>query len=74
MSSEQIAVVIFTIMANDSSGGDTESLPELHEFLACSFDPDISDNKEEVGGQENADSLGLDLRVLWLRAIFAGYS
>ena len=59
-------------MARDSSGSDTESLPDLDEFLASSFDPDLSDNEKEVGGQENADSLGLDLRApcrfepLWL--------
>ena len=50
-------------MANDGTGSDTESLPDLDEFLAFSFDPDISDNEEEVGGQENADSLGCDLQV-----------
>ena len=44
-------------------GSDMESLPDfdVHEFLVSSFDPDLADNKEKVGGQENADSLGLDL-------------
>ena len=37
-----------------------ESLPHLDELLVSSFDPDISDNEEEVGAQENADSLGLE--------------
>ena len=59
-------------MASDSSGSDTESLPDLDEFLASSFGPDISDN-EEVGGQENAGSLSLDLRALSIEAIFVGY-
>ena len=59
VSSEFIAVVIFTIMA--SGGNDTESSPDLDEFLASSFDSDTSDNKEEGGGQENADSLEVDL-------------
>ena len=57
-------------MASDFSGSDTESLPDLNEFLASRFDPNISDNEEEVGGQENADSWGLELRALSLWAIF----
>ena len=65
--------MIFTIMASDNSGSKTESLPDLGEFLASSFNVDISDNKEEIGGQENADGLGLDLRALSLRAIFVEY-
>ena len=52
--------MIFTIMASDFSGSDTESLPDLNKFLASSFDPDLLDN-EKVGGQENADGIGLDL-------------
>ena len=52
---------------------DLESLPNLDEFLASSFDRDISDNEEEVGVQENADSLGLELRALSLWAIFVRY-
>ena len=43
-----------------STGSDAESLPDLDELLALSFNPDISDNEEEVRGQENADSLGLE--------------
>ena len=56
-------------MANNGSGSDTESLMDLDESLASTFDPDISDNKEKAGGQENADSLGLDLRALSLRVV-----
>ena len=52
-------------------GSDAERLTDLDKFLASSFDPDISDNEEEVG--ENADSLGLDLRALSLQTIFVGY-
>ena len=59
-------------MASDGSGGDTESLFGLDEFLTFSFDPDISDN-QEVGGQEKADRLGLALRALSLQAIIVGY-
>ena len=33
---------------------DEESLNEL---WASSFNPDISDDKEEVGGEKNADSI-----------------
>ena len=62
-----IHVVIFTIMASSGSGSDTESLPDLDEFLASIFDPDISDNKEEVWGEENTDSLGLDVRAIFVR-------
>ena len=47
-------------MASNFSGSDMKSLPDLDEFLASSVDPDHSDN-EKVGGQEKADSLGLDL-------------
>ena len=50
-------------MASDFSGSGTESFPDMDEFLASNFDPDLADNEEEVGGQENADSLGLDLRI-----------
>ena len=60
-------------MASNGSGSDTESLPDLDEFLDSSFDSDISDHEEEVGGQENADSLRLDLRALSLCAIFVMY-
>ena len=54
-------------MASKGCCSDTDSLPDLDEFLASSFDPDISD-EDEVGGQDNDDSLGLDLR-----APFVGY-
>ena len=64
--------MIFTIMAGDFSGSDTESLPDLDEFLVSSFNPDVSD-KGEIGEQENAVSVGLDLRALSLPAIFVGY-
>ena len=60
-------------MVNDSSGSDTELLPGLDEFLVSIFDSDISDTKEEVGEQENAYSLGLDLRALSLWAIYVWY-
>ena len=60
LSSECIAVVILTIMAMTAV---TASLPALDEFLASSFDSDISDNEEDVEGQEDADSLGMDLRA-----------
>ena len=49
-----------------SDGSDTESSPDLIEFLVVSFDSDILDNKEELGGQKNADILGLDLGPLSL--------
>ena len=43
-------------MASDFSGSDTQSLKYLDEFLGFGFDPDLSDNEEKVGEQENADS------------------
>ena len=61
-----------SIHNNENYGSDAESLPDLDELLVSSFDPDISDNEEEFGAQENADSLGLELRALLLRAIFVG--
>ena len=42
------------------SGNDTECLPDLDEFLTYTFIPDISDHREEVRRQENADGLGLE--------------
>ena len=53
--------MIFTIMSSDFSGSDMKSLPDLDEFQMSSFDPDLSNNEKKVGGQENADSLGVDL-------------
>ena len=41
-------------------------MPDLDKLLAYSFDPDISDNEKEVGGLDNANSLGLELRALEL--------
>ena len=55
-----------SIHNNENDGSDVASLLDLDELLASSFNPDISDNEEEVGGQENADSH----RALSLRAIF----
>ena len=51
---------------NENYGSDTESLPNLDEFLAFSIDPNILDNEEEIGGQENADSLGLEFRAFFI--------
>ena len=51
--SKCITVVIFTKTASGSSG--TESLPDLDEFLASGFDPDIPDKEGDIGGQENAE-------------------
>ena len=53
--------MMFTIMASNCSGNDKESLLNMDEFLASSLDPDLANNEEKAGGQENADSLGLDL-------------
>ena len=39
---------------------------EFAGLLASNFDPDISDKEEEVVGQENADGLGLERRVIAL--------
>ena len=50
-----------------------ESLTDLDELLSSSFDPDISGNEEEVGRQENVDTLGLEFRALSLRVILVGY-
>ena len=59
-------------MANNSSGSDTESLPDLDEFLASNFDPDISE--KEVGDMGECWQLRVrHLRALSLRAIFVGY-
>ena len=55
--------MIFTIMASNFSGSDMDSLPDFDECLASSFDPDLSDNENKVGRQENADSLGLTFRA-----------
>ena len=62
-----------SIHNNENDSSDTESLPDLDELLASSIDPDISDNKKEVGAQENADSLWLEHRALSHRAIFVRY-
>ena len=64
---------IFTIMASDGRGSETESLNDFDEFLASSIDPDISDNEEQVAGQEKADRSGLDLTAQSLPAIFVRY-
>ena len=64
---------MFTILANDCTGSDTESVPDLGELLESSFDPDMPDNREEVRVQEKADSIGLDLRGLSLQVIFVGH-
>ena len=53
----------FAIHNNENYSTDADSLP--NEFLVFSFDPDISDNEEEVAGEENADSLGMGLRALY---------
>ena len=70
---ELISIVIFTIMTSDGSGSHTESLPHLDEFLTFSFNQDISDNKEEDGEEEDADSLQIHLTAQLLRAIVVGY-
>ena len=57
----------------ENYGSVTKRLPDLDELLASSFDPDISDSEEGVRGQENTDSLRLDLRALSLLASFVGY-
>ena len=41
---------------NEKYGSDAESLPDLDEFLASSFDAAISEDEEEVGGQESGGS------------------
>ena len=53
-----------SIHNNENCGSDAENLPDLDELLAFIFHPDNSVNEDEVGRQENADSLGLDLRAL----------
>ena len=40
---------------NENYSSNAESLPNLDELLGSCFNSDFSDNKEEVGGQENAD-------------------
>ena len=47
-------------MASNFSGRDRERLPDLDEFRVSGFHPDLSDNEEKVGGQEDTDTLGLD--------------
>ena len=47
-------------------------MPNLDELLASSFDQDISDNEEDVGGQENADSLGLELEPYQFKPFLLG--
>ena len=47
-------------MASDGSESDMESSPDLEEFLASSFYPDVSNNEEQAGGQDNEDTLGLE--------------
>ena len=70
---QQTNIFFVGIHNNESYGSDTDSLLDLDELLVSSFDPDISENEEEVGGQENAKSLGLELSPLSLRAIYVGY-
>ena len=57
---QRFTVVIFIIMTNDGSGSDMDSLPDLDDLLVSSFDANIPNNEEGVGGQEDADSLGLE--------------
>ena len=40
--------MIFTIMASDFRGSDTESVPDL-EFLMYIFNPDLSDTSSRLG-------------------------
>ena len=62
-----------SIHNNENHGSDAERLPDLDELLVSSFNPTVSNNDEEVGRQENADSLALELKTLSIQAIFAGY-
>ena len=62
------------MMANDDSGSDIESLPDLDEFLASSFefDPDISHNKEEVGNRRTLTAKGYTLETYCFEWFLSG--
>ena len=59
-------MLLCSIHNNENYGSDAEGLPDFEELLESSFNPDISENEEEVEENDYDDSLGLELTALSL--------